>query len=89
MAKLHIAGTHEGTTDCGRKVGAEHYQVCHHSATADPDVEENDDDLVREGVVCRGWFDEFYVKRGTAVAAIQIAERLGKLGTADPKDYPL
>jgi hypothetical protein len=69
--------------------GAEHYQVCHHSAVGDIDDEDEMATVLTEGVVCRGWYDEFYVRRGTPVAAIQIAERLGHLGWADPRDFPL
>lgn len=64
----------------------EKFQVCHQTATWNTDDEgEWEDGEDQPGIetisVCRGWYDEFYVRRGVPVAIIQIAERLGLLDT--------
>lgn len=78
------------------KQGAEHWQVCHHSATGwsdadldEPEREEQQREIAEHGIVCRGWFDEFYVRRRVPVQVIQVAERLGRLGIANVEDYPI
>lgn len=64
-----------------RALGAEAAQVCHQSKVAEDDEEI---DLTADDVViCRGYFDDEYVKRGTACAALQVAERLGYLTFVD------
>jgi hypothetical protein len=57
----------------------ETYQVCHQTSVWDPDDPEDGPDPEDDPAVCRGWYDEMYLKRGVPVQIIQIAERLGLL----------
>lgn len=66
--------------------GGETYQVCHQTATWTPGEDDEDAPPLEEQRVCRGFYDEMYVRRGVPVAAIQIAERLGLLGFEQKDD---
>lgn len=66
--------------------GNEKFQICHQVAVGNTDDEgnwdEEEEDLSIEAVsVCRGWYDEMYLKRGVASQIVQVAERLGLLDT--------
>lgn len=55
----------------------ESFQVCHQTAAWDVDDPEDEVPSIDQIAVCRGFWDEMYVKRGVPVSVLQIFERMG------------